>query len=95
MVSPPDKNLGNVPQGGQVTVGFSRDGQSAGFCSSALFGDPPPQQVFTCAPYVSVRSGDGPTGWETSSPFPKICKQDPDGPLQLRAGERLPAAREL
>ncbi|HXR31316.1 MAG TPA: hypothetical protein VN752_09270 [Solirubrobacterales bacterium] len=79
MVSPPDKNQGGVDQGGEFglkLLSVSRDGNAAAFCSTALFGDPPSEQGFKCAPYVSRR---GPGGWATSDPFPRYCPRDING----------------
>jgi NHL repeat-containing protein len=79
MVSPPDKNQGGVDQGGvlgQKLFSVSRDGDATAFCTTALFGDPPSEQGYKCAPYVSRR---GPSGWATSDPFPRYCVRDIDG----------------
>jgi hypothetical protein len=76
MVSPPDKNQGSITiDAGQIRVGFSRDGQGVSFCTSFLFGDPPPQMTLMCGAYLSKR---GPGGWRTSSPFPPFCYIDYD-----------------
>ncbi len=77
MVSPPDKNQGGADQNLLFPiVAFSRDGEAATFCSNALFGDPPGQMGFECAPYLSRRTVDG---WKTSNPFPAYCPDDRDG----------------
>ncbi len=70
MVSPIDKNQGTVIGGSQSTATYGFDGKIAAFCSPSVFGDPPPQMTGACAPYISERSGAGPTGWGTESPFP-------------------------
>ncbi len=79
MVSPPDKNQGSAV-GGTITyaaVNFARDGQGVAFCTNgALFGDPPPQQSFTCASYIAKR---GPDGWTSKKPFPSYCPFGFDG----------------
>jgi hypothetical protein len=76
MVSPPDKNQGGVGSvfgGDRVVAGFARDGNAIGFCSAALFDEPPGQQQLTCAHYLSRR---GPGGWSTINPFPRYCPWD-------------------
>jgi hypothetical protein len=76
MVSPPDKNQGGV-SGSDVEIrgAFSRDGQAAAFCTSALSGDPPSQQSYLCAPYLSRR---GAGGWSTVNPLPPYCVYSPE-----------------
>jgi len=83
LVSPPGKNQGAIDL---ALAAFSRDGNGAAFCTSAIFGEPPGQQTFACAPYISRR---GPGGWNTSSPFPRYCNVDPEahnlfGRMELR-----------
>jgi hypothetical protein len=87
MVTPPEKNQGGAVQGiGSYPV-YSPDGNSAAFCTSAIFGEPPPQQVGACSPYVSRR---GPGGWSTSAPFPRFCRNDREnGANQGRADYQL------
>jgi hypothetical protein len=77
MVSPPDKNQGGVASKpvGNLNAGFSRDGNSAGFCTTAVFGEPASQMTFTCAPYISRRN---PSGWSTVSALPPYCQVDVD-----------------
>jgi NHL repeat len=77
MVSPPEKNQGSVARNVQIKAGFSRDGNGVAFCTSSLFGEPPPQITNFCGAYVSRRSGEG---WQTSSPFPPFCAIDYDSP---------------
>ena len=76
MVSPPDKNQGGAVQGSGSLPVYSLDGNSAAFCTSAIFGDPPPQQTGACSFYLARRTGAAPTGWSTTSPFPPYCRND-------------------
>ncbi len=81
MVSPPDKNQGGVDQYLEhPNADFSRDGNAAAFCTTALFGEPPGQMGFDCAPYISRRT---PTGWQTTNPFPPYCPSDRAGSKSL------------
>jgi hypothetical protein len=91
MVTPPDKNYNDAESiaGGQYADGraaASLDGNAIGFCTTALFGDPPSQMSNLCAPYISRR---GPGGWHpTNSTFPDYCRfdavsGDPDGTLTV------------
>jgi hypothetical protein len=82
MVSPPDKNQGNVDQGlFGIDTGVSDDGESVGFCTSALFLEPAAQMKELCAPYISRRTT---TGWQTTNPFPRYCGSDRGvGPSQI------------
>ena len=73
MVSPPDKNQGGVDVSAFSNAGFSEDGNAASICTGAIFGEPPAQMSFACAPYISRRT---PSGWQTTSPFPAFCKFD-------------------
>ena len=74
MVSPPDKNVGGVAQGaGSLNATFAADANAAAFCTTAVFGEPPAQMPKACAVYVSRR---GPSGWQTTSPFPPFCRND-------------------
>ena len=77
MVSPPDKNYGDVDKVATYSpdvVGASPDGNSVGFCTTALFGDPPGRMTQFCAPYISRRTS---SGWKTADPFPEYCRTDP------------------
>ena len=77
MVSPPNKNYGDVVSTAATLspeAGVSPDGNAAGFCTTALFGEPAGRMSLFCAPYVSHRTAGG---WQTSSPFPQYCKIDP------------------
>jgi NHL repeat-containing protein len=77
MVSPVDKNytdVDNTIAKERVAV-ISLDGNAISFCTTALFGDPPGQQVGGCAPYVSRRAA---AGWHTTNPFGAYCESSPD-----------------
>ena len=77
MVSPPDKNQGELKMGGwENGIAFSGDGQGAAFCTSALFGEPPAQQDFICGAYISKR---GAAGWTTTAAAPPHCRANTDG----------------
>jgi len=78
MVSPPDKNLGDVDNiivaGTSTDLALAPDGDAAAFCTTALFGEPPSQLTQFCAPYVSRRTVNG---WQTTNPLPPLCRVDP------------------
>jgi hypothetical protein len=77
MVSPPDKNYTGaqnraVYEG--TNAGVSPGGNAVGFCTTALFGEPPGRMTAFCAPYIAKR---GAGGWQTTHPFPEYCYTDP------------------
>ncbi len=79
MVTPSDKNQGSAGGvggfgGDEVRATFSRDGGAVVFCTGSVFGEPPSQLGFTCAPYLSRR---GAGGWSTVNPLPSYCMYDP------------------
>jgi len=79
LVSPPDKNAGEVQQGaGSQAASFSSDGNAAAFCTGAIFGQPPGEMPAVCASYLSRRTATGPTGWQTTNPFPPVCRNSVD-----------------
>jgi hypothetical protein len=90
-VTPADKNYTDIS--GMAlsdgTAGISADGNSAGFCTTALFGDPSGQMTVYCAQYVSRRTSGG---WQTTNPFPKYCHWDPDS---FNPGENRPAENQM
>ncbi len=70
MVTPPDKNQGDITNG-QLFANFSADGTAVAFCAKSIFGEPAGEMANNCAPYISRR---GAGGWSTSSPFPRYCR---------------------
>jgi hypothetical protein len=77
MVSPAEKNYGDADKVATYhpdVSGVSPDGNSVGFCTTALFGDPPGRMTQYCAPYMSRRTS---SGWQTAHPFPEYCHIDP------------------
>jgi hypothetical protein len=77
MVTPPDKNYSdanNVAAGRAPEAGIAPDGNSAGFCTTALFGEPTGKMALICAPYMVKRTAGG---WQTTDSFPNYCKVDP------------------
>lgn len=74
-VSPVHKNFGDVDSALYAAGAVAPDGEAAGFCTSATFGeDPPPFANLLCVPYVSTRS---PGGWKTKGVFPAVCTGNP------------------
>jgi len=77
-VTPPEKNYTDAENLAGVTTdgeaGVSLDGNTIGFCTTALFGDPAGQMTNLCAHYISRRT---PGGWQTANPFPAYCHADP------------------
>jgi NHL repeat-containing protein len=73
MVSPPDKNQGDVTigQGAIIHGNFSADGTAVAFCATSVFGEPAGEMTNFCAPYISRRGADG---WSTGSPLPRYCR---------------------
>jgi hypothetical protein len=70
MVTPVDKSFGNV-DGSAAAGGMAAwDGNSAGFCTDAQFGEEPPQNTVICVNYVSHRYD---TGWRTRTLVPRYC----------------------
>jgi hypothetical protein len=79
MVSPPDKNGGDAIKttGGrsEAISGPSRDGDSFGFCTTAVFGERLGNaQHNWCTPYLARRTTEG---WLTDDPLPAGCRYDP------------------
>ena len=92
MVTPPDKNFtdtSNGAAGATSHAGVSVDGNSVGFCTTALFGEHTGRMALFCAPYVSHRATGG---WQTTNPFPDYCKVDPVAGSDNAALSAFPSA---
>jgi phosphodiesterase/alkaline phosphatase D-like protein len=78
MVSPADKNFGSVDESQQPSVSVAWDGEGLAFCSTAQFGDPPPENGSLCnANYLSRRTAEG---WRTRGMVPNYCPRDLNDP---------------
>lgn len=78
MVTPPDKNFGTVDEASGAHVIVAWNGEGVSFCTSAQFGDPPPENGSICnTNYVSQRT---PGGWRTRAMVPNYCPRDFNDP---------------
>jgi hypothetical protein len=71
LVSPPDKNFGDIEFATAVAVAW--DGNAAAFCAPSAFGDPAGQPTTSCADYRSARGADG---WHTRWFGEPFCVHD-------------------
>jgi hypothetical protein len=76
MVTLPEKNFYDANGGafGLYEASVATGGDAVGYCTTALFGEPPGRMSQSCAPYISRRT---PNGWQTPADFPEYCHVDP------------------
>lgn len=76
MVTPVDKNLGSADESAGPRASVAWDGEAVGLCTSAQFGDPPPENGSVCNTfYVSQRGAEG---WRTKGMIPLYCPRIQD-----------------